>query len=818
MRGIWFTDASHAAFAVLATLSLAIPSHAQDERRRFPEVLEEIMVTATRVETNLQETPMSVKAFTSEQLDLAGIDAGRDLGIMVPNAVMNPGAFGERAGAFTIRGLPGVTTYVDGVWVNNLGFLQRSFVELERVEVLRGPQGTLFGRNSNGGAVEIITRRPAEEFGARFDVELAEYQRRTVKAAVDVPVGEQVQTKWTAAKDQSDGFMPSRSAPFSGGDQDSLLLRGDVVWAPSDRFRLRFNLNKEDRESTPARIVRITNLQNPNYIAYNVLSGNPDYLAQARAVNPSFPDPPFELPADRFTAVTHQAGYPGGELGRWETRLDLRAPTVIDQIYGILTLSSQMTDRFSLESLTSNVQADSYALNTYSASEFDDLIEMVREEAEWHTQELRIIGNHFDGRLQSLMGLYYQDLEVWGRTSGWSHWEFAIPNTGPAPPAVNLAARNYVRAWGATVGNSAVAGFVPLTFGSYDNLTRVEDIDRAIFGQLKIGLLEQLDLTIGLRVTGDDGALTQYVPGDAFRPPEPGSLPPGEPYAVAGVLSDNHRPDFGSTTTPKVSIAYRPTDDVYVYVGYAEGFTSSALINDPVVGPYLLDPEVVRTRELGLRSDWLESRLRLNATYFDSRWQGLRVVKFIEIENQPLPRGVLTDDGTAHTTGVEIELHYMAGERWQVDFGLGLLDSEYVEIGDPPANGSGLQPGIPLAYAPETSYTVGLHYSLPLADGGRFRFAGNYGWMDEYMRFARNEFQNKNPDGTPKLEPGYGVLNARLVYEPSNEAWQLAVFGTNLTNEWYVNGGFDHSLFLGYDIGQIGRPREVGIGLRFTFD
>ena len=158
---------------VLPILALSLLPCGLDAQNRAPPraALEEIVVTATRVETNLQETPMSIHAFSGEDLDLAGIDAGRDLGIMVPNVVINPGCCGEFATATFIRGLPGVTTYVDGINFYNVGFLQRSFVEIERVEVLRGPQGTLFGRNTNGGAVQILTRRAGRGVrAARLDV------------------------------------------------------------------------------------------------------------------------------------------------------------------------------------------------------------------------------------------------------------------------------------------------------------------------------------------------------------------------------------------------------------------------------------------------------------------------------------------------------------------------------------------------------------------------------------------------------------------------------------------------------------------------
>src|SRR5690606_20394710 len=133
--------------------------------------LEEVIVTAQRRETNLQQTPVSIQSFTAEDLENIGIEAGRDLGIMVPNLVANPSGGGVGAPNFYIRGLPGVGIYVDGIWQSSWGFLEANMTEVERIEVLRGPQGTLFGRNTNGGAINITTRRPADELGARLSFE-----------------------------------------------------------------------------------------------------------------------------------------------------------------------------------------------------------------------------------------------------------------------------------------------------------------------------------------------------------------------------------------------------------------------------------------------------------------------------------------------------------------------------------------------------------------------------------------------------------------------------------------------------------------------
>jgi iron complex outermembrane receptor protein len=818
--------------ALTSTCALALltaSAVAQDDAPRAT-ALEEIIVTATRVATNLQQTPMSIFAMSGEALELAGIDTGRDLGIMVPNVVLNPGGGGDRFMSAIIRGLPGVETYVDGVAVYNAGFLQRSFVDIERVEVLRGPQGTLFGRNTNGGAIDIVTRPPAEEFGVEFGAEFGEFERRAMHVAADVPLSDRLRTKWLAASDESEGFMPSLSAPMSLGGRDNLLFRADVLWQPTDRFSLRFNATKDDRENALARVIRMSNPEGLNMVAYNVLAGNPERLAQARAINPAFPAPPFALETDRYTAASHEAGFPGGQVGRWQTREDLRASTWIDHQYGILTLDWQLTNRFSLRSLTSLQEQNNGQFAPIDSSELDTFSELIRDEPQWKTQELQLIGSHFNGRLETLVGFYYQDFTVWSRYSSWPFWEFTIPNTGPNPgtsgppgvggrPLWNPAAVGYVQSWGATVGNPALAGFAPATFLTSDRLYFGEDTDRAFFGQFKVGVTDRLDLTLGFRFTSDDAATTEYVPAEAFRPVEPGGVTAGDPYASAALVTQVYRPDSGTASTPKVAMSFEITDDIFLYASYAEGFTSAAAVNS-AVGPIVLDPEIVHTEEIGLRSDWFDHRLRLNATLFNSHWDGMRVPKSVPDPNNPELLGprIPTDDGVAEASGLEAELYYLPGERWELNFALGLLDTEYLEIGDPPANGTGIQPGTPFAYAPQTSFSLGVRYRLPLATGAELLFAGDYGWMDEYQRSSANQDQPKNPDGSNKPEPAYGLLNARIVFQPTSRSWQVALFGTNLTNEWYINGGFDAGPFFGYDVAMIGNPREIGASVRFAFD
>jgi len=786
--------------------------------------IEQVIVTAQRRETSVQETPISIQAFTAEELELSGLEQGRDLGIMVPNVVLNPaGGGGPGSGSYYVRGLPGVGVYVDGVWQSNAGFLESDFVELERIEVLRGPQGTLFGRNTNGGAINITTRRPGDEFAARFDLTAGEFNRRDARGSVDLPLSDTVKTKWTAARYYNDGFLKSVTVNRAFGGQDDTIFRGDVLWEPNDNFSARFTLTDEDKRSSDPRIVRFTNQQHPRYLAYNILAGNPDFLATARAIDPLFPDPPKTLAFDRFTPETHQPGFPGGQLDKWETRSNTaNAGTTRDLQYGTMTLEWHATDNFSIESITSTWEMDRRQVTDFDGSEFTVTTDDYRSRTENFNQEIHFIGDNFDGRVTWLAGLYYLKQDNLQRFYRWGMQEFSMPPfSGPSDPANDQAAIDYVRAYGALVGNPSLENFVPLTFITDDALTGNDDEDTAFFGEVTWSVIDRLDLTFGLRVTADDGEARTYTETGGYRSENDQMDVQGDPFSgvVATVSAD---PDLGNITTNKFAATYQISDDMMVYGSWGEGFTSGGVTISPnFPDPIVLEPEIITTREFGLRSDWMNGRLRFNATYFASKWDGLRVPILPDDPNNPgqkLPFPVNTSEGLAEADGFEFELIWAPNDRLRINGGIGLLDSTYLNIGDPDPSGvNGIQPGLPFAYAPDTSASVGVTYRIPLESGGQLMLVGNYGWMDQYIRDPANQRIPKDANGNTKFEPAYGILNARLRYEPSDFDWHLELWGRNLTDEQYVNGGFDTNTVWGYDFSVVGLSREVGVTLGFEF-
>jgi iron complex outermembrane receptor protein len=881
--------------------------------------LEEIIVTATRRETDLQSTPLSIQAFTSEQLELGGITNGRDLSVMVPNVSLNPSTGGAQSN-FYIRGLPGVGLYIDGVWQDGFGFQQMSFSEMERVEVLRGPQGTLFGRNTNGGAVNMTTKRPAEEFGARVKLDVGEFNRRDASLAVDLPVTDSFKTKFIAATAQNDGFLEGLTTPWGFGSQDDTLLSADFLWEPTDSLSLRFTHRNEDRRGTDPKIHRMTRYDNSKIYAYNIMLGAFQTQANAACLadvprcqaianggasvgqtgfftGTGWAPPPQVGFGARYTSTatsgfnytTHTTDYQGGissaygdivngvyvpnprvpdvvfgpgQVGKWETKSDsMEDGITADLSYTTLNARWDITDNLNFEALLSQWEQDQRQVIDFDGTEFlvttDDLVQFRDNQ----TLELHLAGTALDGRVNWLAGYYSLEESLDFRWYRWGMWEFLTPPATPgARPTVNVLTSEYARQTaillglnGTTIpgvpsgGNMltpdgapvilAPAGRYPWNFGfiSNDTLTNAWDDDTAFFGEATFSVTDSLDITVGARRSDKDGGDFAYTPADAFLTPDPAIRPPGDPFAYSAVTQATTDLDAPKIDTYKFSVAYRPRDAMMIYLTYAEGFTSAAT---PIVTIGLnsleppgctrlptsatqarcsLLPEIIENTEIGLRSDWLDSRLRFNATYFNSDWNGMRVTQLPRDaagNTQPFP--YQSGDGAGTADGFEFEVVWAPTERLQLDFGLGLIDTNYVQSGV--FDGvTGNFPGAPFAYAAEESAALGAQYEIPTPNGGRILLVGNYGYTGDYARDAAYQRTLIDANGNPVLEPGYGILNTRFVYEPSDRNYSVEVWGKNLLDELYINGGFDTRDTWGYDFSIVGRSREVGVSLSFSF-
>jgi iron complex outermembrane receptor protein len=755
------------AAAVSAATLLSTPVSAQQSsggQARAGGELEEILVSARRREESLQDVPISVVALGSEALELANVQRIEDLGLHIPNIVlMGGGATGETSGNFHMRGIPGIATYVDGVWQStDAGLMTMNVVEVERIEVLRGPQGTLFGKNSTGGAIQYVTKLPGEEFGARMELTLGELDRRDVTAAVDIPLGENLFAKFTGAQLYREGFITSRTTGRKFGDIDDRLLRGDFLWRPSENVQFRFiaETNELDRNGS-ARTLEEIRLTNPRPRAYN----SAGY---------------------QFDNFSHVSGTPGGRVGKWETMSDIQVDGYVsDLVRFTMDVEWELSDSLTLRSISGYRQLKDRVYTDWDASEIT-LIEDDRwRYSDQRTQELQFQGRVGD-RINYVAGLYYWDEFSSTRTFRWTFTEF---RTGELSQAAVLAAQ---------------PGFT-FTPGNSDDYVGAETSGRALFGEVNIALTDLLELTVGVRFNREDTRNFDIVPTAVQLPAMPDTDPVGDVFAGTKIAVGEA--DF-SSTTPRISLSYDWRDNVMVYASYAEGFGAGGINVNPVLGVVPYGPEELVNYEIGMRSDWWNNRLRLNVTAFDSNWKGIQLSQAPPDPNNPglsIPNPITVNAAEADARGVEVETVWSLGESWRIDASAAWLDTGYTNPGD----ATQIQLDTRFAYAPEHSYSIGAQYRASLRNGGSLTARVDYGWMDDYQRSREIRFQS--------IQEAFGLLGARVVYEPPEQNWRLSVFGTNLNNEKYLNSGMVSGAF-SVDAATVGRPREIGASLQIFFD
>ena len=816
-------------------------------------LLEEVVVTARRREESLQTVPISVVAFGGEDLEVRGLEQIEDLSARVPNiSLIGGGATGDTTGSFVMRGVPGVGTYVDGVWqATTDGLLRSEFVELERVEVLRGPQGTLFGKNTTGGAINIVTARPANEFGARVKATVGSYDRRDITIGVDVPFTDTFRAKFTGASLSKDGFIHSTTIDRSYGDIDNQIIRGDFVWEPAETFDLRFIYETNDRNENGA--ARIQNA----------------FLEDGPTVNQQISRSQyFTFAGVDLTNATAASGWPGGSLGQYETRSDLATDgTVVDQASATLDINWDITDQLSLRSITAHRTHVNRIYTDFDAVEVTLIEDDRNRNQRQTTQEFQLIGG--SDRFSWVGGLYFWDEFNEERRFRQTFTEFREGELDFLPVLEAALALNNPGSFPSLVRGP----------GNSDEFAGTATDGWSIFGEVDISLTDALTLTVGLRHQEEDfeaftktpldsvaqpggfwfGSDAYFCPHPAPPPglPDPlactpnpnfefGNFSPGQVYpsslmfrgSIGQVATASLGPgqfpnllglqaaliptDFESDTG-RVSLSYQINDSIMVFGTYSEGFgaggVSTSQVNiggNPTIVTQPFNPEELENFELGFRSDLLDGQLRFNITYFSGEWTGIQVAETVEDLNcilgggtpstcPNLPNLLTFNAGAADVSGAEVEIIARPAPNFRLDANFGFLDTEYTDTG----TSNDIQPGDVFQQAPDLTYSLGAQWNAPLSNGGEAAFRIDYAWTDDFVRSRERQRQTGQTD--------FGLINARFTYSPPSGDWRLAIFGTNLSDEAYLNSGF-LSTGTTQDLATIGRPREVGASLEFFFD
>lgn len=597
-------------------------------------VLEEVTVTAQKREENLQDVAISISVISADQLESLRIEQPSDIASFTPGLVVTTGNSGNPI--FALRGIgmnngesnqnPSVTPYIDEVALPSIAMLNFQLFDLERVEVLKGPQGTLYGRNITGGAINFITRKPTQDFDASFSAGYGRYDLTEIEAAVGGGVTENLALRIAATSTTRDGWQTVLLGPDAGdldsdnGAIDRQSVRGSALWTPSENFDLLFVADLGTSESEVLAYEHAGNVNQSgsglcSYPLTGVRNENEcaSFAIRRDAVGGSPVTGERELVADPDTGPRTSFG--SFSFGNIDDVESVGINNTMNWHFNNVVLTS-VTGYRELERETGGDNGSPFIVSdTFRAQDID-----------LFTQEVRIASDESWDNLRWLAGVYYSEDEI---------SDFVLFNF-----------RDHV----------SFSGLFDSTF-----FQKTEDI--AVFGHLEWQINDQWKLTSGLRYTDEDRLFrySGFVSGTGAPVP----VPFFEDKVTA------------SETTGKLGLDYKPSDNLLLYASASRGFKgpgfpATIAFSTPQLAPF--ESEELWAYEVGMKSTLAENRLLLNVAGYYYDWQNLQATTAVTREGIRLI--VLANAGDARVTGVEAEAMWSPTDEFSLRAGLNLMDAE----------------------------------------------------------------------------------------------------------------------------------------------
>lgn len=772
------------ATSLLATTGL----HADEGGAGF--ALEEITVTARKREESLQDTPVAVSAFTANELKLRNVKSTDQLADVTPNLTFDshaPSSGSNSSSQIFIRGIgqsdftavtdPGVGLYVDGVYYSRSIGGSVDFLDLERIEILRGPQGTLFGRNTIGGAVALHTRRPAEEFGGSVEVEVGDDDMMNFSADFDVPLTDNLLSKISLTSRKRDGYVDRVIDGKELGDDDVLAGRLALQWMPNDEFELFFTVDgtKEREQGAPSVSLGLNDVQSFAHLTNIQIPGCSSFGLP--------PGPPVSTGGDPncLNDTTFK--------DEFETEGTAEVKSELDYWGVSATATWEVSESLTIKSITAYRDMDAFSARDADNTPFQIFHTQDPFEHEQWSQEFQFSGLAMDGTLKWLVGLYYFEEEA--------------DNPNPVQ--------------------------FPLPFvGAFISGGQTDNDNYAVFGQATWDVTDQLHLTFGLRFTDETKRFSPYSfipPGGFYVKPgagspfvrffdcptgaEPGCVAPGRLFTPGDRLvgTGEFEEEFDDWT-PMFNIAYDVNEDVMVYFTYSEGFKSGGFdqrFNEEVLtGPTSFDPETATTYEVGIKSSWLDNSLRLNAAAFFTDYEDQHII----VREGFAP--ITFNAGESEIQGFEIETSFVPSDAWLLQATVGYIDAEYSKLDQTVIDNGGIDESTALAQTPEWSTNLGIAYTTDLWDWGTITPRIDWSYKSESFNDAVN---------TPELRQGsYHLLNAAISFLSADEDWEVVLAGRNLNSELYlVTGNSARATGAAYSEGIFARETEWSLSVKYSF-
>jgi len=730
----------------------------------------EIVVTARRRMEPIQRVPVSVVALSDKDLEARSVTNLRALQNFVPNLTLAPSQnVGEAAGNIFIRGIgqedfgvgaePGVGFYVDGVYYGRtLGTLM-NITDVARIEVLRGPQGTLFGKNTIGGAIQVISTMPKPARERRMSLILGNYDRVELRAMVNEPVSDAIFMRLSVGVVSRSGYLRRLPPPAalaqiervnqtrpnleSEGDDRGVAGRLQLRWAIDDTLTVDLSLDGSRKRNAQGAVH--VDLIDPRFGIFPQLNR---LIAQGRLPGPAITG---DL-SPRSLLESYASGRNFTNQGFWG------ASAVIAKDFGNRTMKVIGAYR----GLRSKVGTDLDGLY------FDITESDIRTRQQQVTAEFQLSGS--DGALSYTTGLFLFDeksrlLPTTAFLGRVLYSCACLYPSGSIPPFASLPRQ---------LGSSSKAGFAQ---GNY-------------------ALTDRLSFTLGARYSREK----KTIEGQAFRID-------ANLEATKTLLGGGRNRDKWQSFTYRTGVEYQATPEHMVYGSLASGyksggFNSRSTVNIPNLGFTSFKPETSLTYEVGLRSQWLERKLRFNATLFQTNYED------IQLRQPTVLVGILTTQienaAKARIRGAEVELIAAPAKRLILSAAYGHLAPKYLDIGRVP----GLTLTSRFQRTPSHSFSASADYIARLGSN-ELELHGDYSFR------SSEQFQLLS---APNDQKAFGLLGARMTLRSVHNRWSVALFGTNLTDRRYRTAGRGTLIEqVGIAYSSIGMPRQLGLQVTTGF-
>ena len=731
-------------------------------------VIEDIVVTARQRSEAAQSVPIPITAISGAQLDARAAFDMRDLERVTPNLSLENSPFAKNSANIFLRGIgqinwgpaqdPKVGTYLNGVYLGRPQGGVFDLLDIERIEVLRGPQGTLFGRNTTAGLIQVITKEPTGKFEATAKVGAGEQGQRIIAGALDVPITDTLAARVAAQQRKKDGYVHNSYDGSDWNDTNAANGRGTLKWTPSDRFDAVLGADFQRVREHPA--LATCKWLGPNNGA---TAGGLENLAW---IFGSYDEIHANCNRQHYLHSYEDDPDNRSDIDAWGTSLTLHW-----QIPNIGQLTSISAYR-----LTHEING---SWGFIGDSAIGDVLEIQQPSGRpnrygQRSQELRLNGTAFSDKLDWVVGLYWFSEDT--------RAIFAVPLLRKTLPPSCAAVPQFCipLGGGLTLGGIAVSvqnGSSQTTEYAGNNKSK------AAYSEGTYHFTDKLALTAGVRYTVDDRQLsihqtkldrTQVDP--KFRCPD-GSVP--------AQSTCSRTASSQGKATPRVILSYQLADEVLVYGGWSVGYSSGGLNQTPRLEKY--QPEVSNNFETGFKSQLFDQRLRLNMTAFYNFYENQQESVGRVINKQNVVS--ILNAQKAKLYGVETEVTAAPGDGWLITFAHGLVHGKYDKFdiadtlqGPPPlliettvqrdVSDTKVIRGSP------STYSVGVSKTFNLSTD--FALTTQAGWA-----FRARRFDNLQSSKVSREDP-YGLLDSRISLLWSGGKGIVSVWGTNLLDKKYT--------------------------------